>query len=70
MATAAAIRDDDAIVIVHEPSHRYVGVGFALCDDADGALHFTDERDAATVIARHASEPAYVVLSLREALAA
>jgi hypothetical protein len=70
MATAAAIRHDDAIVIVHEPSQRYVAVGFALCDDAERALHFTDEHAAETVIARHASEPAYVVQSLREALAA
>lgn len=70
MATAAAIHDDDAIVIIHEPSQRFVAVGFALCDDAEVALHFTDEHVAETIIARHASEPAYAVLSLREALAA
>ena len=70
MATAAAIQDDDAIVIVHEPSQRFVAVGFGLCDDAQVALHFTDEHVAEAVIARHASDPAYAVLSLREALAA
>ena len=53
MATAAAIQDDEAIVIVHEPSQRFVAVGFALCDDAEVALHFTDEHVAEAVIARH-----------------
>ena len=70
MATAAAIQDDDAIVIVHEPSQRFIAAGFELCDDADAALHFPDEDVAEAVIARHASEPAYAVLPLREALAA
>ena len=67
---ADAIQPDDAIVIVHEPSQRFVAAGFELCDDADSALHFTDEDAAEAIIARLACEPTYAVLPLREALAA
>jgi hypothetical protein len=70
MELAAVIHGDEAMVIVHEPSRRYIGADFELCDDADAALLLTHDDAAETIIARHASEPGYAVLLLLEALAA
>jgi len=67
MATADAI---EQVVIVHEPTQRYIGAGFVLCEAPERAIRFTDERIAERVIARHASEPVYSTIALREALAA
>ena len=72
MAMADAMTNHmlDEVVLVHEPSQRFLAPGFELCDGAESALRFANAGVAARIIGRHGCEPVYSALALREALAA
>ena len=50
-----------AVVILHEPSERFLGPGLGLVA-AEHALAFEDVASAMQLLERHASEPCYVAL--------
>ena len=60
----------DAIVIVHEPSGRFLSVGLVLVDDVRHALRVDDEATARTFLARHACEPCFALVDAAESAAA
>jgi hypothetical protein len=60
----------DAIVIVHEPSGRFVGAGLVLVADPRLAVHVNDEAEARALLARHASEPCFRLVDAAESAAA
>jgi len=50
------------VLLKHEPTSAYLGVGFVLTDRAD-ALVLDDASTAAALLARHASLPGFVVVA-------
>jgi hypothetical protein len=58
---------DASVVVVHEPSSRYLGPGLALGVRSE-AVTFDDAESAEVFLARHASEPTFAVIRAAEAL--
>ena len=58
-------RRDASVVVVHEPTARPLGPGLSLCDRS-GAVSFDDAETAEVFLARHASEPTFVVVPTGE----
>jgi len=55
-------RRDAAVVVKHEPTARFLGPGLSLGERSD-AVTFEDVQAAEVFLARHASEPAFAVVS-------
>jgi hypothetical protein len=60
-------RRDASVVVVHEPSARFLGPGLSLGNRSD-AVTFNDAESAEVFLARHASEPGYQVVPAGDTL--
>jgi hypothetical protein len=56
------------VVVAHEPSSLFLGQGFVLVD-RDVALEFEDVSSAQRLLARHASEPSFVIEAVAQSAA-
>jgi hypothetical protein len=62
-------RRDASVVVVHEPTERFLVPGLQLGDRCD-AVTFDDAQAAEVFLARHASEPVFMVVPAGDTLAA
>jgi len=60
-------RPDVSVVVVHEPTARFLGPGLLL-GDRKRAVTFDDAQSAEVFLARHASEPTFTVVPADTAL--
>jgi hypothetical protein len=60
-------RRDASVVVVHEPTARFLGPNLSLGDRSD-AVTFNDVQAAKVFLARHASEPTFLVVPAGDSL--
>ncbi|HEX2384639.1 MAG TPA: hypothetical protein VHI95_18495 [Acidimicrobiales bacterium] len=60
-------RRDAPVVVVHQPTSRFLGAGLLLGDRSE-AVTFEDAQTAEVFLARHGSEPAFAIVPAAEPL--